>query len=38
MLNENGKTVNWDTDTIPMKDSDTLNPLNAFVEVYLAEN
>jgi hypothetical protein len=36
ILNFNDHTVTWDTDTIPMKDSGTLNTQDALLGVYLA--
>jgi hypothetical protein len=38
ILNFNDNTVTWGTDTIPMKDRDTLNTQEALVEVYWTTN
>jgi hypothetical protein len=38
ILNFNDKTITWDTDTIPMKDRDSLNLQKAITEIYLNAN
>jgi hypothetical protein len=38
ILNFNSHSVTWDTDSIPMKDSGTLNTQEVILEVYLASN
>jgi hypothetical protein len=40
IMNFNNHTVNWDTDTIPMKDRDTctLSSVESLIEVYMSAN
>jgi hypothetical protein len=38
IMNFNDHTVNWDTDTIPMKDRGTLSSVEALIEVYISAN
>jgi hypothetical protein len=39
-MNFNDHIVTWDTDTIPMKDSDTctLSSVEALIEIYMSAN
>jgi hypothetical protein len=38
IMNFNDHTVNWDTDTIPMKDRGTLSSVEALIEIYMNAN